>query len=110
MAKITLHARVIARLHEIEEFYQSIDEELASRALNTLFRWFEKISKNPAIGRLQLSFPDIRQAEVREAVVPFGQSGFIALYRYLKEQDEIIILALRHQRERGFREVDFDAP
>ena len=110
MAKITLHTRVIARLHDIEGFYLSIDEGLAGRALEVIFRWFEKISINPHIGRPQLAFPDLERTEFREAIVPFGQTGFVVLYRYLRDRDEVIILAMRHQRERGFERSVVDAP
>lgn len=110
MAKITLHTRVVARLHEIEDFYLSIDDNIAQRALEIIFRWFEKISQNPRIGRPQLSFPDMERAELREAIVPFGQTGFVVLYRYIRDQDEVIVLALRHQRERGFERSVVDAP
>jgi hypothetical protein len=34
----------------------------------------------------------------RELVIPFGRSGFLALFRILDER-EAAVLALRHQRE-----------
>ncbi len=36
---------------------------------------------------------------LRELVISFGRSGYIALYRFKPESDEVRILAIRHQRE-----------
>ena len=36
----------------------------------------------------------------RELLIDFGDSGYLALYRY--EQDVLTVLALRHQREFDF--------
>lgn len=38
--------------------------------------------------------------EYREWLIDFGDSGYAALYRI--DQDEIVILAVRHQREVGY--------
>lgn len=40
--------------------------------------------------------------EYREWVIDFGASGYVALYRYAGEGDEVTVLALRHQRELGY--------
>ena len=45
--------------------------------------------------------PAARMApEFRETLIPFGDSGYIVLYRL--EGDLAIILAVRHQREAGY--------
>jgi plasmid stabilization system protein ParE len=40
--------------------------------------------------------------DVRELVISFGQTGYIALYRFVVPRDEVRVLAIRHQREIGF--------
>src|SRR3990172_2800801 len=50
------------------------------------------LSTHPLIGRRVAS-------ELRELVISYGKSGYIALYRFLPAQDQIRILAIRHQRE-----------
>ena len=40
--------------------------------------------------------------DIRELVISYGATGYIALYRFLVPQDEVRILAIRHQREIGF--------
>jgi ParE toxin of type II toxin-antitoxin system, parDE len=39
---------------------------------------------------------------MRELVIPFGESGYVALYRHDAEADLVYILAFRHQREAGY--------
>jgi len=40
--------------------------------------------------------------ELRELVMSFGDSGYVALYRYEPEDDAVYVLAFRHQKEVGF--------
>ena len=37
-----------------------------------------------------------------ELVISHGMSGYLALYSYEVEQDIVLVLAVRHQREAGF--------
>lgn len=39
---------------------------------------------------------------LRELVVSRGRSGYIALYRYVEHADQILVAAIRHQREAGY--------
>jgi ParE toxin of type II toxin-antitoxin system, parDE len=39
---------------------------------------------------------------LRELVIAFGDSGYVALYRYDRDDDAVYVLAFRHQREAGF--------
>ena len=37
----------------------------------------------------------------RELVIPFGHTGYVALFEIVSE-DEVVVAALRHQREDGY--------
>lgn len=39
--------------------------------------------------------------ELRELVISYGRTGYVALYRFLVAHDEVRVLALCHQRELG---------
>ncbi len=41
-------------------------------------------------------------ADLRELLIPFGDSGYVALDRYEASHDAIYILAFRHQKEAGY--------
>lgn len=60
----------------------------------------------PPISRLE-SFPEIgrpnhERPELRELLIQFGDSGYIALYRFEASDDAVYILAFRHQKEAGW--------
>ncbi len=42
-------------------------------------------------------------AHLRELPIPFGESGYIALYRFEPEWGAVYVLAVRHQREADYQ-------
>ncbi len=57
---------------------------------------FNVLEKNPQIGRPA-------QGGKRELIIGRGAGGYVALYRYVPEVDTVFILALRSQRESGYK-------
>jgi hypothetical protein len=55
------------------------------------------LETTPAMGR-----PLANQPELRELPIAFGDSGYVALYRYLPTEDTVYVLAFRHQKEVGY--------
>ncbi|MDP9838109.1 plasmid stabilization system protein ParE [Neorhizobium huautlense] len=55
------------------------------------------LEQSPEIGR-----PASGTESLRELLIPFGHSGYVALYRFHPAEDIIYILAFRHQREAGY--------
>jgi hypothetical protein len=43
------------------------------------------------------------ESELRELIISYGHSGYVALYRFLVSRDEVRILAIQHQRELGYQ-------
>jgi plasmid stabilization system protein ParE len=41
---------------------------------------------------------------MRELLISQGKTGYVALYAYEAPHDAILVLAVRHQREAGFRQ------
>lgn len=71
--------------------------EAARRAGQAIERQFLLLETTPAIGRPLSEMP-----ELRELVIAFGDSGYVALYRYEPVEDAVYILAFRHQKEAGY--------
>lgn len=69
----------------------------AQRAGHTIERQFALLQTNPDLGR---PLPDL--PELRELVISFGNSGYLALYRYEASADAVYILNFRHQKEAGY--------
>jgi plasmid stabilization system protein ParE len=53
------------------------------------------LAAHPLVGRRV-------EGDIRELVISFGATGFVALYRFVVQQDQVRVLALRHQREIGY--------
>nr|WP_301931000.1 type II toxin-antitoxin system RelE/ParE family toxin [Xanthomonas fragariae] len=71
--------------------------EAAQRAGQAIERQFLLLEKSSDIGR---PFPEL--PELRELVIAFGDSGYVALYRHEPAADAVYILAFRHQKEAGY--------
>lgn len=55
----------------------------------------ENLASHPLIGRRV-------EGDLRELVISYGMTGYIALYRFDIQRDQVRVLALRHQREIGY--------
>ena len=74
--------------------------EAAFRSQQVIQQRFLLLETTPLIGRVFLSS---HKLELRELIIPFWNSGYIALYRYEPEKELIFILAFRHQKEFSYR-------
>ncbi len=68
--------------------------ERAGRAIASCLRLLQT---TPAMGR-----PFDGDDHLRELPIPFGESGYIALYRFKPEAYAVYVLVFRHQREAGY--------
>jgi len=69
--------------------------QASKHAGQAIKRHFAQLETNPDIGR-PLEFP-----QLRELIIAFGDSGYVALYRHVYETNTVHILAFRHQKEAG---------
>jgi plasmid stabilization system protein ParE len=84
-------------LERCRKFLEPKSREAARRAGQTIERQFLLLESSPDIGR---PFPDA--PELRELVIPFGDTGYVALYRHEPGDDTVYVLAFRHQKEAGY--------
>ncbi|MBS0408162.1 MAG: type II toxin-antitoxin system RelE/ParE family toxin [Proteobacteria bacterium] len=92
--------------------------ELAPEVLDDFDRFFEPMTRfevADVFGRLQEILDAVQvlthspligrpvAGGKRELVIGWGNRGYVALYRYLAEIDTAFVLALRAQRESGFK-------
>ena len=72
---------------------------LASRrAGQAIEQHFTLLETNSDIGRPLEEAPDLR-----ELLIGFGDSGYVALYRHDAYADIAFVLAFRHQKEAGYK-------
>jgi plasmid stabilization system protein ParE len=85
--------RDVARLHA---FLKPANTDAATRAIRAIRQGVRVLASHPEVGRPVEELPP----EFREWPIDFGNSGYIALYRY--DHGEVVILAVRHAREAGY--------
>lgn len=68
-----------------------------ARAARAIAQQFELLATEPELGRPWEDLP-----ELRELLIPFGDSGYVALYRYEPDDYALYVLAFRHQKEAGY--------
>ena len=87
-------ARGLERCHRL---LSSKAPEAARRAGQVIEQQLLRLESTPDIGR-----PDGELPALRELVIPFGDSGYVALYHFEPADDTVYVLAFRHQKEAGY--------
>lgn len=70
--------------------------QAVKRAGQTIERQFVLLETTPDIGRPLPELP-----AMRELIIGFGDSGYVALYHYEPADNVVYVLAFRHQKEAG---------
>ncbi len=96
MPSLVWTAEALADVKRLYQFLFEKDAEVAKALAGTILNHLKQLENFPQIGR---PAPDL-EPEHRELLIPFASSGYILLYA--QEDDKIIILAVRHQKEAGF--------
>ena len=85
-------------IERIAQHWRTYEVERVDDRLAEIFDAMELLKRHPNIGRPA-------GALHRELVIGQGSRGYVARYRYDPLDDAIEILALRAQREAGFRDA-----
>lgn len=92
LAELVYSARAIDHLERAFDHIAQRDLDGAVAAASAIRSAVESLRVHPFIGRRV-------EGELRELVISFGKTGYVALYRFIPAKDEIRVLAIRHQRE-----------
>lgn len=84
-------------LERCRRFLAEKNPRAARRAADAIKKAFAMLGDHPDIGR-----PHPREPGLRELLIAFGDSGYVALYRHDAAEDAVVVLAFRHQREAGY--------
>ena len=97
MARVQITVRALADLERLFDFLAERNPKLARERMLSVRRAFELLADHPSLGR---------QAEDgrRELILSRGRFGYVAKYRWAHAEDVILILAVRHQLEAGYKE------
>ncbi len=97
MPRVIVTAGAAEGLERCRGFLATKAPDAARRAGQAIERQFLLLETAPDIGRPDPEIPDLR-----ELLIAFGDSGFVALYRHDPADDVVYVLAFRHQKEAGY--------
>jgi plasmid stabilization system protein ParE len=96
MARIEFAPEVADDFDRIFDHLAQFDPQRAAARIEEIVRAIDALEVNPHIGQPAAGGE-------RELVIGRGSSGDVALYRGLDQLDLVLILAVRSQREAGYR-------
>jgi plasmid stabilization system protein ParE len=95
VAQVVYSACAVENIERAMQFLREKNPELAVASAAAIRSAVENLATHPLIGRRV-------EGDLRELVISYGATGYIALYRFDIQRDQVRVLALRHQREVGY--------
>ena len=95
MARLIYAERALTDLDRLTDFLLQAEPVAAAETIAPITEAVQILENHPLIGRTA-------ESELRELVISRGKSGYLALYSYEQNEDAVLILSIRHQREAGY--------
>lgn len=95
MAQVIYSARALENLAHALEVPTGENAAAREATPGAIGSAINLLAAHPLVGRRV-------EGDIRELVISFGATGYVALYRFVVQQDQVRVLALRHQREIGY--------
>jgi plasmid stabilization system protein ParE len=92
MTSVALSPAALEDLERVVDFLRDTDPGAARETAALIVKGLRVLQEHPLIGR---PIPVNR----RELVIYRGRTGYLAQYHYDSSIDEVLVLAIRHQRE-----------
>ena len=97
MPSLTWSPSAAADVQRLYRFLRSKNQDAAQRAVKAMREGVNVLKQQPRIGRVVGGMPE----QYREWLIDFGSSGYVVRY-HIDQDTNVIILAVRHQKEAGF--------
>ena len=98
MAEIRLAPEIAEDFERILDHLRAHEVADADARLDEILDAIDVLERHPLIGRPTTD-------RLHELVIGRQSRGFVALYRYLPEVDTVFVLAIRNQKEAGYRDA-----
>jgi addiction module RelE/StbE family toxin len=95
VATVVYSRQALDHIERAFEFLRDKNPDAAQNAVRAIQSAVDNLAAHPLVGRRL-------EGELRELIISYGHSGYVALYRFVISSDEVRVLAIRHQREVGF--------
>ncbi len=97
MAAVVYSSHALDHLERAFDFLAQTEPSAALKAATAIQPAVSILAAHPLIGRRL-------EGEIRELVISFGKSGYLALYRFILHLDVVRVLSIRHQHELDYPE------
>ena len=98
MARIELAAHVADDFDRILDHLAQYEVAEAAARIDQIIQAINVLESNPLLGRPARN-------DMRELIIGRQSRGYVALYRYVPEVDTVFVLAIRSQREAGYKSL-----
>jgi plasmid stabilization system protein ParE len=95
VATVVYSKRALDHIERAFEFLRDKNPDAAQNAVTAIQSAVDSLAAHPFMGRRI-------EGDLRELIISYGHTGYVALYRFLISTDEVRTLAIRHQHEVGF--------
>jgi len=95
VAQVVYSAYAVENIERAMKSLREKNPELAIASAAAIRSAVENLATHPLIGRRV-------EGDLRELGISYGATGYIALYRFEIQRDQVRVLTLRHQREIGY--------
>jgi plasmid stabilization system protein ParE len=92
VAEIVYSPNAIVNIERAFEYLAEKDPRSALAAASAIRTAVGVLARHPLIGRPV-------EDDLRELVISFGRTGYVALYRFVQSEKSVRVLAIRRQRE-----------
>lgn len=96
MSRLIWSPQALQDVQRLHRFLADKNADAARRAVKAIREGVKVLAHQPGVGR---PVEDM-EPEYREWIINFGDSGYVALYRY--DGETAVILAVRHQKAAGY--------
>lgn len=96
MATVVYSKRALDHIERAFQFLRDKNADAALDAVTAIQSAIDNLAAHPLVGRRI-------EGDLRELIVSYGRSGYVALYRFIILMDEVRVLSIRPQLEVGFR-------
>lgn len=97
MAKLSYSERTLADLERLTDFLIDNDPAAAAETIELIEEAVNLLIRHLLVGR-PVEF------ELRELAISRGSTGYVVLYSLEEDQNAVLVLLIRHQREAGYLE------
>lgn len=98
MARIELATQIADDFDRILDHIVEYEVAEAAERIDEIIQAIDVLESNPLLGRPARN-------GLRELIIGRQSRGYVALYRYVPEVDTVFVLAIRSQREAGYKNL-----